>query len=188
VFAVVPALVRAVPEVAACIVDLAGGAVETVTGAGTTTVGYFLCQQIALNLNWSRTMEVLVGGGVAAPVVVGTDVVVTVSAVDMGACEVEAAAGAVVAGPPSPRSGVALTSNALVILPKTPPSSAAPPNGPSFPKISLSLRSTHTILLDSKPEISASPSLPSERAAASPSNGFRRKRLILILKDSKINK
>jgi hypothetical protein len=135
---------------------------------------------------------VVVAGGVDTSVVAGTEVVT--GSADVGGCDVEAAALGAVVAKSSPRPRVVLTPKSLVTpppaLPKslvTPPRAPptalpAPPKRPVSPKSCLSLRSTQTILLAFETEVSASPPLPSEPATTSPSSGFGRKKLILILK------
>jgi hypothetical protein len=155
-------------------------------------VSIFFVSNSPQDPNCVPTVEVAVEG-VDICVVAGIEVVVTGSS-DVGGCDVEAAALGAVVVAPSPRPKVALTPKSLVTPPRalprplvTPPKAPltvppAPPKRPVSPKSCLSLRSTHTILLESEPVISASPSLPSEPATTSPSIGFRRKKLILMLK------
>jgi hypothetical protein len=138
---------------------------------------------------------VVVAGGADTSVVAGTEVVT--GSTDVGGCDVEAAALGAVVVASSPRPRVALPPKSLVTPPTSLPKSLvtpprAPPTAPPAPpkrlvspESCLSLRSTQTILLASETEFSASPPLPSEPAITSPSSGFRRKKLILILKGLK---
>jgi len=148
-------------------------------------VAIFLVSKSPQGPNRPHTVEVVVAGGVDTSVVAGTEVVT--GSADVGGCDVEASALGAVVVAPSPRPRVALTPKSLVISPTALPESLvtpprALPKRPVSPTSCLSLRSTQTILLASETEFSDSPPLPSEPATTSPSSGFRRKKLILILK------